>query len=208
MVERQTENLKVKSSILFTDIVINHTLLIANIKNKKCIKNINYINIKKTTKINKFFLYNLHSKKKTLYYSFLNFQQFNSIYLYHIFRLNFQEKYVNSLRIIPKKVTKYILFKTRFKSFKFFGIKYFNEILYMLIINFLLKNSKNIAIFIKNKLDTTHFKKHRAYFLFFFRLLRRYIAPNFSILHVKGVSLKFKGKLGRGGNSRKKTLFF
>lgn len=208
MVERQTENLKVKSSILFTDIMINYTLLIAKKKNKKLSKNINYNNFKKLAKIDKFLTQKIYLKKKTIYYSFLNFQQFNSMYLYHIFRLNFQEKYLNSLHIIPKKITKYIIFKTRFKSFKFFGIKYFNEILYMLIINFLLKNSKNIAIFIKNKLDTTHFKRHRAYFLFFFRLLKRYIIPNFSILHVKGVSLKFKGKLGRGGNSRKKTLFF
>lgn len=28
------------------------------------------------------------------------------------------------------------------------------------------------------------------------------------MLHLRGISLKFKGKLGRGGNSRKKTLFY
>ena len=34
-----------------------------------------------------------------------------------------------------------------------------------------------------------------AKFVIFFRLIRRYIVPNFVILQVKGVTLKFKGKL-------------
>lgn len=32
--------------------------------------------------------------------------------------------------------------------------------------------------------------------------------PNFRILKLKGITLKFKGKLGRGGNARKKTIFY
>jgi len=131
-----------------------------------------------------------------------------SIYLQNIFKLNLKEKYINALYTIPHKTTKYILFKMRFKSFKFFKIKYFNEVLFMLIINFWLKNAKNISLFIKRKLDSVHFKRHRAYFLFFFRLIKKYIVPNFTILKLRGVTLKFKGKLGRGGNSRKKTMFF
>ena len=62
--------------------------------------------------------------------------------------------------------------------------------------------------FIKSKLDSVHFKKHRAYFLFFFKILNIYIIPNFKILKIKGITLKFKGKLARGGNSRKKTIFY
>ena len=148
------------------------------------------------------------TKNTKIYYSFLHYQNFNSIYLQNIFQLNLKEKYINALHTIPKKTAKYILFKTRFKNFKYFGIKYFNEVLYMLIVNFWLKNAQNISLFIKRKLDSVHFKKHRAYFLFFFRLIRRYIVPNFVILQVKGVTLKFKGKLARGGNARKKTMFF
>lgn len=63
-------------------------------------------------------------------------------------------------------------------------------------------------MYIKKKLDSVHFKKHRMYFLFFFRILNRYILPNFQILQIKGITLKFKGKLGRGGNARKKTMFY
>jgi hypothetical protein len=148
------------------------------------------------------------NKNKKFYYSFLYYQYFTSIYLQNIFKFNLREKYLNALNTIPKKTTKYILFRMRFKSFKYFKIKYFNEVLFMLIVNFWLKNPKNVALYIKRKLDSVHFKRHRAYFLFFFRILKKYITPNFDILRLKGVTLKFKGKLGRGGNSRKKTMFF
>jgi hypothetical protein len=71
-----------------------------------------------------------------------------------------------------------------------------------------LKNSKLLCKFIKRKLDSVHFKKHRSYFLFFFKILNLYVIPNLTLLKVKGITLKFKGKLGRGGNSRKKTTFY
>ena len=60
--------------------------------------------------------------------------------------------------------------------------------------------------YIRTKLDTVHFKKHRKYFLFFFKIIKVYIIPNFEFLNIKGVKLQFKGKLARGGNSRKKTM--
>ena len=137
MVERQTENLKVESSILFTDIVINFMLLIPYKNNNKT-----HILLKKNTDINtskKYFpqnVYLVNTNNKKFYYSFLNYQTFNNIYLQNIFKLNLKEKYLNALHTIPKKSAKYILFKMRFKSFKHFNIKYFNEVLYMLIVNF------------------------------------------------------------------------
>jgi hypothetical protein len=44
--------------------------------------------------------------------------------------------------------------------------------------------------------------------LFFFKILNKYIKPNFKELQVKGISLVFKGKLAKGGNARKRTLFY
>lgn len=46
------------------------------------------------------------------------------------------------------------------------------------------------------------------YFLFFFRILNTYITPNFQRLQIKGIYLVFRGKLGQGGNSRKRVLFY
>lgn len=108
---------------------------------------------------------------------------------------------------MPKSVSKKILFKTSKISYKKFNIKYFNEIIYLFLINAWLKNSKNICKYIKKKLEFVHFKKHKSYFLFFFKIIKKYIISNFNLLKIKGLTLLFKGKLSRGGNARKKTLF-
>lgn len=227
MVERQTENLKVESSILFVGIVLNYEkiynktnkhllkIFICLIKNKSKINIINYNKYNfKLKKLNKliptsqfsiFFVNNKNINKfsKTLYFQFLNLW-----YLNHIFKINLKEKNVNALTILPKKLLNFILFKTIKKNYKQFNIKYFNEIAFLFIISVWLKNAKNICKYIKKKLNNIHFKKHRIYFLFFFRIFNKYIIPNKEILHLKGVDFRFKGKLGRGGNSRKKTMFY
>jgi hypothetical protein len=100
------------------------------------------------------------------------------------------------------------LYKVRNINFKQFNIKYFNEVSHLFLVNFWLKNLKNICRYIKKKLNSVHFKKHRLYFLFFFKIINKYIKPNFKELQLKGVYLVFKGKLGKGGNSRKKTMFY
>ncbi len=78
----------------------------------------------------------------------------------------------------------------------------------MFLINIWLKNTKNICLYIKRKLDNIHFKRHKRYFLFFFRVINRYIIPNMYLLQIKGITLRFNGKLGRGGNARKKVIFY
>jgi hypothetical protein len=130
------------------------------------------------------------------------------LYLQHLYKIKLKQKSLNAINILPSKVTKNILFKTRHISYKNFDIKYFNEIAFLFIINIFLKNSKNICKYIKKKLGKIHFKKHRSYFLFFHKILNKYIKPNFKILQIKGITLKFKGKLARGGNSRTKTMLY
>jgi ribosomal protein S3 len=71
-----------------------------------------------------------------------------------------------------------------------------------------LKSSKNICKYIKKKLDNVHFKKHRRYFLFFFKILNKFIKPIFKHLNIKGIKLTFRGKLGKGGNSRKRVMSY
>lgn len=211
MVERQTENLKVESSILFVDTIpINYYLLLYLI-NKDFLNKSNILvnNLQKKKKIN--YLQNIYLIRLGnihTYQEFLNYQYYNLHYLQNIYKIKLKEKNINSLYSLPKKLIKYILFKTEYKNFKQFGIKYFNEIVYMFLVNIWLKNSKNICLYIKRKLDSVHFKKHRVYFLFFCKILSNYVLPNFQILQIKGITLKFKGKLGRGGTARKKTIFY
>jgi len=150
--------------------------------------------------------YNLYSEKKILSKEIYHF--FNTKYLQYIYNINIKEKNINAIKLLPKSINKFILYKTRNMSFKSFKIKYFNEVIYLFLINIFLKNSKNICKFIKKKLENVHFKEHRRYFLFFFRILNEYIRDNFKLLKINGLIMKFKGKLGRGGNSRTKTMRF
>ena len=208
MVERQTENLKVRSSILLIGIIltVNDYLLVllyVNLNNN----NKYYIN---KTKYNNNYIqllhYNFYNEKKKL--SKEIYHLFNLHYLQYIYKINIKEKNINAIKILPKSINKFILYKTRNISFKSFKIKYFNEVIYLFLVNIFLKNSKNICKFIKKKLENVHFKEHRRYFLFFFKIINEYIKNNFKILKINGLLMKLKGKLGRGGNSRTKTMFF
>lgn len=71
-----------------------------------------------------------------------------------------------------------------------------------------LKNIKNLCVFMRNKLENSFFKHHRAYYLFFYRILILFIYHNFSLLKMKGFYLSFRGKMNKGGDSRKQILTF
>lgn len=210
MVERQTENLKVRSSILLIGIItdLNHYLTLYQFLNKN--NGLNYYSINSITKINNYSAYLLYvdsmSKRRRLYTEL--YRLYTVQYLQNIYNVKIKEKNINAINILPKRMTKFILYKTRNKSFKGFKIKYFNEVIYLFLVNIFLKNSKNICKFIKKKLEKVHFKEHRRYFLFFFRIINEYIKCNFKLLKIDGLLMKFKGKLSRGGNSRTKTMFF
>lgn len=142
---------------------------------------------------------------------FLNFkffQLYTLVYLQNIYKLKLQEKNINCIDVLPMHLTQNFLFKVRYTNFKQLGIKYFNEVGYLFLVNIWLKNIKNICKYIKKKLDSVHFKKHRSYFLFFFKVLNKYVKPYMEVLQIKGIYLVFRGKLGKGGNSRKKTMFY
>lgn len=167
----------------------------------------NLINLKKLEKKN-FNLFFMEENAKYNFTTFRFYQFFNINYLKNIYKINLKEKNINAIKTLPLKLSKNVLFRVRNISFKQFDIKYFNEIAHLFLINMWLKNLKNICKYIKKKLDSVHFKQHRLYFLFFFKILNKYIKPNFADLQLKGVYLVFRGKLGKGGNSRKKVMFF
>jgi hypothetical protein len=190
-------------------------IIILLIITKKKQKYINYYNNSKNndfkfTKIKKayikyFFLDDKNINKFTLRNN-LNF--FNNKYLEKIYNIKIKEKNINCLHLLPIKIKNNLLLETQSISFKQFGVKYFNEVAFLFVVNIFVKSTKNICIFIKKSLDNVHFKKHRLYFFFFFNILITYIEPFFKELKVKGITLIFKGKLAKGGNSRKQTLFY
>lgn len=155
-----------------------------------------------------YLLFFVEPKNSYKYSNLIHLRFFNSKYLQCLYKINLKEKNINCLFSLPEKITTLLLSETESINFKQFGIKYFNEIAFLFIVNVWLKNTKNICKYIKKKLDNVHFKQHRAYFLFYFSILDTYVEPFFSDLKVKGITLVFKGKLGKGGNSRKQTLFY
>lgn len=150
----------------------------------------------------------VEQNNKNKFSGFKIFQLFTAVYLQNIYKISLKEKSINAIHVLPKKLSKDFLFNVRNINYKQFNIKYFNEVGYLFLINIWLKNIKNICKYIKKTLDSVHFKKHRSYFLFFFKILNKYIMPNSDQLQIKGLYLVFRGKLGKGGNARKKTMFY
>jgi hypothetical protein len=193
---------------------INPILMILVIKKTKTKNNFFFLKKKlKTIKIKhkinyyiKIFFFNNNNFYKFTLKNNLNF--FNNKYLQNIYNLIIKEKNINCLDVLPVKIKNFLSLKTINVSFKQFGIKYFNEVAFLFITCIFVKNAKNICLFIKKSLDNVHFKKHRLYFFFFFHILINYIEPFFKELKIKGLCLIFKGKLGKGGNSRKQVLFY
>lgn len=178
-----------------------------NYSNNNIVYNFNTtVQTKKFNSKYKIFFIEQNNKNKLAGFKF--FQLFTAIYLQNIYKINLKEKNINTIDVLPKKLAKNFLYKVRHINYKQFNIKYFNEVGYLFLVNLWLKNIKAICRYIKKKLDTVHFKKHRLYFLFFFKILNKYIKPNLRQLQIKGLYLVFKGKLGKGGNARKKTMFY
>ena len=102
------------------------------------------------------YLYFIKKKKILNYTAYVYYQSFNFLYLQNIYKIRLKEKNFNATYILPKKLIKSILFKTRFISYKNFNIKYFNEVVYLFVTNIFLnkiqytslQNSKHLSQFI------------------------------------------------------------
>lgn len=132
MVERQTENLKVESSILFTDTINQFLVLyqVNRIQKKRIYAEDTCLKIQ-----TKSLLYFFNFFKKKVYNEYYDYQQHNLYYLKNIFNVNLKEKNINCEKILPFKLRKFILYKTRNIHYKRFRIKYFNKIIYMILIS-------------------------------------------------------------------------
>lgn len=168
----------------------------------------NQQNLILVNQMSKYQIFFIEQNNKNKFSNFKIFQLFTAAYLKNIYNINIVEKNINAINILPNKLGKSFLYKVRNINYKQFNIKYFNEVGYLFLVNIWLKNIKNICKYIKKTLDNIHFKKHRLYFLFFFKILNKYIKPNYNQLQIKGLYLVFRGKLGKGGNARKKALFY
>ncbi len=69
------------------------------------------------------------------YKAFMHYQFFTINYLQNIFKIHLKEKNINALNSLPPKITKHLMFKVKHLSYKQFGVKYFNEVAHLFVLN-------------------------------------------------------------------------
>lgn len=71
---------------------------------------------------------------------------------------------------------------------------------------FVFKNGQGLLIFLKKMFRDIHYSKHNSYYTHVGFLLKNVIAPQLNLFDCQGVRIVFRGKLGVGGNARKRSL--
>ena len=81
------------------------------------------------------------------------------------------------------------------------------EILEIIIITLQKQDLQIILLYIKKKLEQTHFKRHKKILSIFFDVLRKNKVI-FDLTNTKGFSFDIRGKVGVSGNAKKRHIFF
>ena len=203
-------------NIKFNDEFSRNYSLIASLKNKNKNKNLLF-NIKKLKKIKSL-------KKKKIQFIQKNkfednfsknskknqekkFNIFNNI-LYNLFK----KKIIN--------INFNYFIKTKIKRFKFIVKKILNKnnfikkttvcykILKLFISSIVFKDTSILMWTIKNTFENVHYSKHKIYFVFWGSLVKKLLLDSFKKLGIFGVKLEFHGKLGVGGDSKKRSYYY
>lgn len=91
--------------------------------------------INKHKKKNPYNIFFLEQNNKNKFPTFKFIQMFTSIYLQNIYKIDIKEKNINTINVLPRKLSRTFLFKVRNTNFKQFNIKYFNEVGYLFLLN-------------------------------------------------------------------------
>lgn len=110
--------------------------------------------------------------------------------------LNFSFNNFNNFLIILKK---------KLLKNKNLGINNVNNLINCLFLSFYLKDSFILLNSLTKILELIFYKYHRKVIVLL-RYLFKYFTVLFSFFNILGVLLKIKGKIGLGGNSKKKRL--
>ena len=87
-------------------------------------------------------------------------------------------------------------------------IPYTHRVLKILIASLLFKDSKILSHIIKDMFESVHYSRHRIYFSFWRDLIKRMAIKYYKKVNVRGIKLEFHGKLGVGGNSKKRSYYY
>jgi len=166
----------------------------------------------------KLLLYKINVKPKQK--NFLNInKQYSSSYLLMIFKKFFEYSlnqqitlFVNFELFERLKLNDYVflsIIKTRLQrfSYRFSTIFFLNEFIDMVFLSFKLKNFNILIPYINKILKNLVVYQHRLFFNFFFTILSEQFMPLFKFFNITGITLRIKGKIGVGGNLRKRHIF-
>lgn len=208
---KDIKNYKFNNNFILKFILKNNIIYNNIIYNNKISNNNNILsNIKK----NKFLFYNFfnvffdwkHMFLIKLKFSELRFLHY-TIYLKNLIKLPIYEYSLESSRIIPKNILNDFLPKMyNFYIWRYYNIKKINEFIVIIMLTAFLKISKFFCIYIRNILKKILLKYHKNFFLFFFSIIKNFIWYYRKYFGIKGIVLEFRGKLAKGGNTRKKLM--
>lgn len=103
----------------------------------------------------------------------------------------------------------YIFSATMSRQFRVFKkLRDFHRLLCVLFSSMRFKDAALLPPVIQQMFEPVHYSKHRSLY-FFWRSLIFVLLPHFFIFYnVGGVKLEFHGKLGVGGNAKKRSYYF
>ena len=146
------------------------------------------------------------------------YKPYSSSYLVSISK-RFFEYYLNSKvalflnfelfhRLTPAELITLTTVKLRLKSFKyqFSTIFFLNEFVDMIYLAFKLKNFLHLINYLNKILHTLIIWDHKKFFTFFFNIISEQMYPLFNYFSLTGFRILIKGKVGVGGNSRKRKM--
>lgn len=169
-----------------------------------CFKKIKVKKLFLKKSITTFKIYKFSKKKKRV----------NFFFFFNKFLINFLEFFLKSKIIFNFKKGSNKLVLNQLSSRKFY-LKYFKknlkitkQILGIIYYSFLLKDSSIFVNFLKKILEKLDVKLHKKVFLGLKKLLKDVFKPIFSFLGVCGLFFNIKGKIGVGGNAKKRRYFF
>ena len=109
--------------------------------------------------------------------------------------------------------------KTKIKKFKKIVKIYFSrnsflkktvivyKILKLALSSVVYKDSSLLVYIIKKVFESVHYSQHRVHFLYWKTVIKKFLSKYCKKLNVFGIRLEFHGKLGVGGNSKKRSLY-
>lgn len=115
--------------------------------------------------------------------------------------------FMKSLTITEITFLKYITRRLQTYAYQFSTIFFLSEFIEIVFLGLKQKNLTVILSYIQKILNKLIIWDHKRFFVFLYELFREHFFYFFDSLNIKGMRIILKGKIGVGGNSRKRKMY-